>query len=91
MPLAMQWMAGVKALAIRLDGCVMAAPVGAVAGGETDACLLVRPDQYDFYFDYALRMADRGVKRVVFLDSQLHLAQQWIDRRSSAPLCHLAL
>lgn len=88
-PLAMGELGRAQALIIRLDGCVLIAPNGALMTGlesGRDACVLVRPEQYDVYAEYALHMADQGVKRVVFLNSQAHLAQEWIDRRVAAAL-----
>jgi hypothetical protein len=42
------------------------------------AAVLVRPDQYDVWRDYAGQAANQGIIRVVFLVSQLPQAQRWV-------------
>lgn len=77
-----------KALLIRMDGCLtlMARPLQVQDDQERapEGCVVVRADQLDFWVNYAADMALRGVRRVVFLDSQIQLALMWLDRRSSS-------
>lgn len=40
--------------------------------------VIVRADQYEVWRAYASRLADIGITRVVFLDSQLAQAQRWM-------------
>lgn len=47
------------------------------------ACIIVRADQYTLWADYAIRLSTFGVRRVVFLDSQMELALLWLERRST--------
>jgi hypothetical protein len=42
------------------------------------AAVVVRPDQYDVWRDYAGQAANQGIIRVVFLVSQLPQAQRWV-------------
>jgi len=50
------------------------------AGSRAPGAMVVRPDQYDVWRDYAGQMANRGIIRVVFLTSQLPQARRWTDR-----------
>lgn len=72
---------------IRMDRCLWlsgATPVVQMrAGHMPPACVVVRPDQYDFWVRYAAIAADAGFRRVVFLDSQLALAQEWLLRQAT--------
>lgn len=83
LPLATRATQGAAALMIRLDGCLTtlsdAMPDSVVT---PEGCLVVRPDQFDFWSDYAKKSARSGVMRVVFLDSQLSLAHCWLARRA---------
>lgn len=76
---------GAQALMVRLDGCLMAMGGGVPVLGDAQSapgCLIVRADQFDAWSDYGVRSARLGVRRIVFLDSQIVLAQQWLARRS---------
>ena len=81
---------GAEALLIRIDGCLtlmskpLQVPEGTYKTSVPDGCVVVRADQLDFWVDYAADMALRGVRRVVFLDSQLPLVLMWLERRSSS-------
>lgn len=79
-----------NALLIRMDGCLtlmtrpLQMPEDAYKESSPDWCVVVRADQLDFWVSYAADMALRGVRCVVFLDSQIQLALMWLDRRSSS-------
>lgn len=88
-PLALDETKEALALMIRVDGCLV------LMDGPIDlpdkvhdkigppGCLIVRQDQRDFWCGYAATLSRRGVRRIVFLDSQLELARQWVDRQIS--------
>ena len=42
------------------------------------AAVIVRPDQFDVWQDYAKRLADIGIMRAVFFDSQLVQARRLV-------------
>ena len=89
-PQVMAATGGAKALLIRMDGCLtlmtrpLQVPEDAYKKSSPDGCMVVRADQLDFWADYAADMALRGVRRVVFLDSQIPLVLMWLERRSSS-------
>ena len=57
-------------------------PDGTYAPNSPSGAVVVRRDQYDFWLAYNRELVIRtGVKRVVFLDSQLTLAYQWAERQ----------
>jgi len=73
---------GAACLVLRMDRalCLMSSspvvqgyPAGAVPGA-----VIVRVDQLDFWTDYARAMAFAGVRRAVFLDSELALCREWV-------------
>lgn len=77
-----------RALFVRLDGCITPMrELPDVVGDATTspACLIVRPDQLDLWSAYAVKSAMLGVRRLVFLDSQIDLARQWLARRALCP------
>lgn len=80
---------GADALMVRVDGCVLlmdqpAADSGAAhAPHAPPACIIVRPEQAAYWTAYAALLAASGIRRVVFLDSQLELAAEWLQRQSS--------
>ena len=81
---------GAEALLIRMDACltVMSRPLqmpdDAFNQRTPDGCIVVRADQLQLWVEHAADMALRGVRRVVFLDSQLPLVMMWLERRSSS-------
>ena len=44
--------------------------------------MIVRPDQYDFWQDYALRASKFGIVRTVWVEANARLAYQWALDRS---------
>jgi hypothetical protein len=87
-PLVLAATRGASVIVIRMDGCLTLmespphVPQGAYAVAAPDGCVIVRADQIDLWSGYAERMAQHGIRRVIFLDSQLPLALQWLARRS---------
>lgn len=78
---------GARTLAIRMDSCLMLtdrppAVADGYQGNTAPGCVIVRADQFDIWSDYAAMLAQVGIRRIVFLDSQLHLARLWVERRS---------
>ena len=52
-------------------------------GQDTPAgAMIVRPDQYDFWQDYALKAAKFGIVRTVWTAANSQLAYQWALRRA---------
>lgn len=76
---------GAQCLVLRMDSALMmmaAAPTPATAVYSFNAApgaVIVRPDQYDLWTDYARAMALIGVRRCVFLTSERDLCRQWVD------------
>lgn len=77
-----------RVLLINTQQCLMLtdsrkdAQVSGYSGKTPPGCLIVRADQFDYWSRLAVRLAREGIRRVVFLDSQLPLAHQWLQRRS---------
>lgn len=77
-----------SALMVRMDASLMMMgrlPVPPIDGyklAPPPACVIVRADQYAVWSDYAISLSAHGVRRVVFLDSQMDLALLWLERRS---------
>lgn len=80
--------AGASAIMARMDGSLtlMGDPLdvqsGVYSSGVPPACIVVRPDQLDFWQDYATALACIDVRCIIFLDSQLDLARHWLLRQS---------
>lgn len=55
----------------------------AYSGSRTPGCIVVRRDQFKIISAQALDLAKHGVRRIVFLDSQLDLALLWLERRAA--------
>ena len=53
--------------------------------GAVPGAVIVRPDQYAMWSSYAQAMAQAGIRRAVFLDSELELCRQWVDWQLAAP------
>lgn len=76
-----------RVLVINTQQCLMLtdsrqeAQVSSYSGKTPPGCLIVRADQFDYWSRLAVRLAREGVRRVVFLDSQMPLAYQWLQRR----------
>lgn len=64
-------------------GDIPTTPSDAYKLAQPPACVIVRADQYDLWSDYAIQLSAHGVRRVVFLDSQIDLALLWLERRSA--------
>lgn len=70
-------------LIVRLDkvlygfACAPPVPVGAYPCNSAPAALVVQPENYDMWTDYARNLAAHGVMRAVFLSSELVQAEQW--------------
>ena len=73
---------------IRLDGSVHVmeqmpeAEKGHQGHYAPEGCIIVRRDQFALWSGYAEKLAQQGIRRVVFLDSQLNQALRWLQRRS---------
>lgn len=86
-PQVMAEIGGADAAMIRMDACLWLA--GATPGIHPQpgpmppACVVVRADQFDVWTRYAAAAAEAGFRRIVFLDSQLELAQEWLLRQSA--------
>ena len=86
-PQVMNVTRGAPVVVIRLDGSahVMEQMPEAKEGQDyyaPEGCIIVRRDQSALWSAYADNLAQYGIKRVVFLDSQLNQALRWVQRRS---------
>lgn len=55
-------------------------PIDLYAVAQAPAAVVVRPDQYEFWQEFADRlMQQAGVLRAVFLESNLDLARRWAE------------
>lgn len=77
-----------NAIMFRMDGCLLMmaqrpAPSGRYQVDSPPACVIVSPGQYDYWVERSAMLAKNGIRRVVFLTSQLPLALLWLERRSS--------
>ena len=75
----------IPALVLRMDRALVAmscVPVSERRAYGPAGAIVVRPDQFDLGSDYAQKMAAIGVRRVVFLESQLCLAYEWAEQRA---------
>ena len=76
-----------RSLLIRMEGCLtLMANLGETLTNSYNSvnvpgCVIVREDQRDFWADYATVLSKQGVRRLVFLDSQLPLALDWLEQR----------
>ena len=76
--------AGANCMIMRMDksltlmACRPKLPGGTYPVGAAPGAVIVRDDQYAMWSDYADAMADMGVRRVVFRDSQLELCREWV-------------
>lgn len=59
-------------------------PPGVYLGNMAPAAVIVRPDQVDVWADYADKLAELGIMRVVFLYSQRAEQQLFVDCLSGA-------
>ena len=77
---------GAPVVVIRLDGSAHIMDKVPEAGYQgkfsPEGCFIVRRDQFALWSGYAEKLAQQGIKRVVFLDSQLNQALRWVQRRS---------
>ena len=75
-------------LVVRMDGSLTAmrrtpkVQESAYGGVSPEGCIIVRRDQSALWSAYADNLAQYGIRRVVFLDSQLAAALRWVQRRS---------
>ena len=80
---------GAACLVLRVDRslCLMGANpfVNGYSPVAVPGAVIVRPDQYSLWSDYAQVMAQAGIRRAVFLDSELELCRQWVDWQLIAP------
>jgi hypothetical protein len=73
---------------IRMDKCVMPAeampraPAGTYTSMAAPGAVIVRPDQYRVWSEYARNLAVIGVMRAVFLDSNASVAYEWAQRQA---------
>lgn len=75
----------IPALVLRMDRALLALasiPVADKMKYKPAGALVVRPDQFDLCASYAESLAVIGVRRVVFLESQLALAYEWAEQRA---------
>lgn len=85
---ALQASAKCAAYVVRLDRALLAMsdepPVDDVSYAvDTPAgALIVRPDQYRFWQDYALKASKYGIVRTVWTEANARLAYEWALRRS---------
>lgn len=87
-PMALDATYAARAFMMRTDGCVLA--MSSAKGSESirhkpDAppgCIVTSASQVDFWKNYASALSEMGIRRVVFLDSQIVLAFRWLERRS---------
>lgn len=76
---------GSSCLLVRMDVALLTMldmptiELGVFDGDVPPGAIIARADQYDLLADYAERMALAGVRRVVFLDSQMALCRMWVD------------
>lgn len=74
---------GAQCLVLRMDkalSLMASAPaVGGYAIGSLPGAVIVRPDQYAIWIDYAVAMSAVGITRVVFPTSELLLCREWVD------------
>jgi hypothetical protein len=74
---------GAKCLVLRMDKCLcLLGEVPEVKGYTAKSlpgAVLVRPDQYQIWADYALAMANIGIKRVVFRLSEKEMCRELVD------------
>ena len=74
---------GAACLVLRMDRslCLMG-EIPAIKGYaivSAPGAVIVRPDQLDLWTDYARAMSFVGIRRAVFLDSELALCRDWVD------------
>lgn len=76
---------GAQCLVLRMDRslCLMGEapgiPDGAYRRGAAPGAVIVRPEQLDLWKDYARAMSSVGVRRGIFLNSELELCREWVD------------
>ena len=70
-----------RASVVRLDrSLILASALPKLPPGKIDtapAALIVRPEQYDIFFEYAKQLATQGALRLVFRDCHAHYAYEW--------------
>ena len=77
--------AGADCMVMRMDksitlmSCRPKLSGGTYPAGAAPGAVIVRDDQYALWSNYADAMADMGVRRVVFRDSQLAMCREWVD------------
>jgi hypothetical protein len=75
------------AAVVRLDGALLTLGHGVLEDtdasirGGPDAAVIVRDEDYEMGMAYARHMAGLGVKRLIFLPSQIALAHRWAEAR----------
>lgn len=57
-------------------------PMGFEDYQSPPGCVIVRKDQLHVFREYSAMLAEHGIRRLVFEQSQVALAQQWIAARS---------
>jgi len=78
-----------RVMKIHMEKALMAGmepiiPPGIYRGNMAPAAIIVRPDQLDIWTDYADKLAELGIMRVVFLYSQRAEQQLFLDCLSGA-------
>lgn len=48
-----------------------------------DAAIIVTPENRELFVEYAKRLAEVGITRAVFLESQVEQAYRWAERRAA--------
>ena len=70
--------------ALMAENAAPAIPLDTYRLNMAPAAVIVRPDQFDVFTDYAEKMADLGITRVVFLYSQQMESRLFVDCLSGA-------
>jgi len=83
---ALEGLVGAPALVVRTDTALMTmrdVPLIMEEPGKVPpAALVVRKEMRDLWVEYARQLAELGITRAVFLDSQLEQAYRWAERRA---------
>lgn len=81
---------GARSMLLRMDGAMTLArplvPAGTYRTNRAPAVVVVRPDQYDVWAEYANLMACAGVTRAVVLQHDLALAHRLLQCFAGQPL-----
>lgn len=77
-----------RAVIARLDGALLMLDRGFLEGANAaahdgpDVAVIVSDEHYEMGMAYARRMAGIGVKRLIFLPSQILMARRWAECRA---------